>query len=146
MGVMLIILFLLCLWGYGILDNFQNKSISSPFKWVFMCILLYILGQNERLRKVSYGGGSGECSVLPQRARGCYKRLSLSFGEMWDDSTPPLLSVVPVYKYAQQGIKLYDKFCGQIQVSDRRVLLAARKRFSNLLQIPTESMSELEHL
>lgn len=111
-----------------------------------MCILLYILGQTERVRKVSYGGGSEECSVLPQRALGCYKRLSLSFGEMWDDSTPPLLSVVPVYKYAQQGMKLYDKFCGQIQVRDRRVLLAARKRFSNLLQIPRENISELEHL
>ena len=58
----------------------------------------------------------------------------------------PLLCYL-LYQFTNtQGMKLYDKFCGQIQVRDQRVLLAARKRFSNLLQIPRESMSELEHL
>ena len=75
-------------------SNFQNKSVSSACNWVSRYILF--LGKQK-------GRGRPFCKkvihivILPLRTFGCHKRWkSLSFCEMWNNPTPPLLFSDPL--------------------------------------------------
>ena len=79
--------------------NFQNKSVSSPFNWVSRYIL-FLAKLKGRGRPFSKGARRGGHIVrLPSRALGCHKTWkSLSFCEIWNNLTPPLLLIRPPYK------------------------------------------------
>ena len=67
-------------------------------------------GQSEVERKTKKGAALSPLR-LPTRARGCYERWkSLSFCEIWYNTTPLLLLIIPPYKWALQDMELFDKF------------------------------------
>ena len=76
--------------------NFQNKSVTYPFNWVFRYILFF--GQTEGERKAFFWRVQerGHIVRLTLRALGCHKGWKrLSFCEIWNNPTPPLR---PPYK------------------------------------------------
>ena len=75
--------------------NFQNKSVRSPFNWV-PCIFSSRPNWRERLFLKGTKRAGGHLVRLAPRVLGCYKRWKgLSFREIWNNSTPPLLLLDP---------------------------------------------------
>ena len=78
----------------------------------------YVLGQTDGERKSFFGGcKKGEHTVrLPPVAFSCHNRWkSLSFCEIWNNSTPSLLFIRPPYKEALQDMEFYYNFVDRFQ-------------------------------
>ena len=119
MGVMLtiikvfIILFLLYLWEQGTRRKL-SKQISKRF--FRMSLQVYsLLGQTEDLF-LEGAGRRPHREITPQEHLVVIREeKSLSFCEIRNNPTPPLLFIRPPYKYVLQGMKFYDKFVDRYQ-------------------------------
>ena len=108
-------------------DNFQNKSVISSFTWVSRYILF--LAKLKRRKGLFGGCNKGGCIVrLPPRVFGCHKkRKSLTFCEIWNNPTPPLLLFRLPYEWAPKDMEFYDKFMDRFQSLSKVQDLAVNK-------------------
>ena len=86
-----------------------SEQISKLF--CQLSVQVYFLHSQSEVERKTKKGAALSPLRLPTRARGCYERWkSLSFCEIWYNTTPLLLLIIPPYKWALQDMELFDKF------------------------------------
>ena len=87
--IILIILFLLCLWEQGITWKFSKQSVNSPFNW-FSRYILFLSKLKGKERPFLEGCKKGD--PIARLSLGWYERWKrLSYCEIWNNPTLTLL-------------------------------------------------------